>query len=88
MPILSEFYQITIIIYYNDHIPPHFHAKYGNYEITVDILTGLVEGRFPKQSLEYVIQWYDLHQKELIENWRLCFEKQPIQPIPSLEKLS
>jgi hypothetical protein len=31
-------------MYWDDHSPPHFHAKYCDYEITVDILTGIVEG--------------------------------------------
>ena len=26
-------------MYWDDHLPPHFHAKYGEYRITVDILT-------------------------------------------------
>lgn len=27
-------------MYWDDHSPPHFHAKYGEYEITVSITTG------------------------------------------------
>lgn len=44
MPILSRFLGIVIAMYWDDHLPPHFHAKYGGYEITVEILTGVVEG--------------------------------------------
>jgi hypothetical protein len=29
MPILSRFFGITIAMYYQDHQPPHFHARYG-----------------------------------------------------------
>ena len=42
MPIISRFLGILISMYWNDHAPPHFHARYGEYEITVDILTGVV----------------------------------------------
>ncbi|HBF76754.1 MAG TPA: DUF4160 domain-containing protein, partial [Clostridiaceae bacterium] len=28
MPEISSFYGIKITMYYNDHLPPHFHAKY------------------------------------------------------------
>jgi len=40
MPTISRFLGIVIAMYWNDHSPPHFHAKYGEYEITVDINTG------------------------------------------------
>ncbi len=33
-----------IAILYRDHDPPHFHATYGEYEITVRIRDGLVTG--------------------------------------------
>ncbi len=35
VPRISEFFGITIAMYYNDHAPPHFHAKYGEHEATV-----------------------------------------------------
>ena len=37
MPEVSRFLGITIYLYYADHAPPHFHAEYGEFEITVDI---------------------------------------------------
>ena len=49
MPIISRFLGIIIAMYWDDHSPPHFHAKYAEYEITVGILTGIVEGIFPKR---------------------------------------
>lgn len=30
MPEISRFYGIVITINYDDHLPPHFHARYGN----------------------------------------------------------
>ena len=47
MPTISRFLGIVIAMYWDDHAPPHFHAKYGEYEITVNINTGVVEGNFP-----------------------------------------
>ena len=44
MPVISRFLGIIITMLWNDHAPPHFHAKYGSYEITVNILTGTVRG--------------------------------------------
>lgn len=30
MPVISHFYGIAIKMYFNDHLPPHFHAIYGD----------------------------------------------------------
>jgi len=42
-------------MYWQDHLPPHFHAKYGEYEITVSIETGIIEGKFPKSIMDPII---------------------------------
>ena len=54
---------------FNDHPPPHFHAKYGDYHITVGIKTGVVNGEFPRRALRHVIDWFEMHQDELLDNW-------------------
>ncbi|MGM0788248.1 MAG: DUF4160 domain-containing protein [Thermodesulfobacteriota bacterium] len=41
-------------IFYRDHAPPHFHAIYGEYEITVEIESGVINGCFPKRALRLV----------------------------------
>ena len=45
MPIISRFFGIVIFMNYNDHLPPHFHARYQDQEITVEIESGVVQGR-------------------------------------------
>ncbi len=35
----SMFYGILIRMFFNDHPPPHFHARYGEFEATIDIGT-------------------------------------------------
>nr|VFJ54184.1 MAG: protein of unknown function (DUF4160) [Candidatus Kentron sp. DK]VFJ55728.1 MAG: protein of unknown function (DUF4160) [Candidatus Kentron sp. DK] len=39
MPEISRFLGIVIRMHFREHIPPHFHAEYQEYEITVDIET-------------------------------------------------
>jgi len=85
MPIISRFLGIAIAMYWNDHSPPHFHAKYGGYEIIVNISAGVVEGKFPKRALQHVLEWYVLHKDELLEDWKLCREGQTPRPIEPLE---
>ena len=85
MPIISRFLGIVIAMYWDDHSPPHFHAKYSGYEITVNIHTGVVEGRFPKRALRHVLEWYDIHKEELFEDWELCRRQEAPKPIDPLE---
>jgi len=45
MPELSRFLGIVICMYYRERPPPHFHAEYGEFEITVEIDTGVITGK-------------------------------------------
>ncbi len=85
MPEISRFLGIVIRMYYRDHPPPHFHAEYGEYEITVEIDSGVVRGKFPRRALSAVLDWYALHQGELAENWELACQERPLNRIDPLE---
>jgi Domain of unknown function (DUF4160) len=85
MPEISRFLGIVIAMFYKDHAPPHFHAYYAEYEITVSVADGAVEGKFPKRALNLVLEWYQLHRSELRENWELAGARKPLRPIPPLE---
>ena len=85
MPVISRFLGIIISMYWNDHLPPHFHAKYGKYEITVNIETGVIEGKFPRRALKLLLEWYEIHKDALDENWELCRNKEMPKQIEPLE---
>ena len=85
MPEISRFLGIVIAMFYRDHAPPHFHAVYGNHEITVEIKSGIVRGDFPKRALRLVLEWLDLHKDELLEDWRLVEARHPLKRIAPLE---
>ena len=85
MPEISRFLGIVIRMYYRDHAPPHFHAEYGAHEITVEIETGIVNGRFPRRALSAVLDWYIIHQEELLDDWNLARQDLPLQAIDPLE---
>src|SRR5258708_4916853 len=73
MPTISSFYGILIRMFYNDHDPPYFHALYGEFQATVAIdELGVLEGELPRRALDLVLDWAELHQDELRENWRLA----------------
>ncbi|MDD2632880.1 MAG: DUF4160 domain-containing protein [Bacteroidales bacterium] len=70
---------------FNDHNPPHFHANYGNFQIIVEIKSGIVEGKFPKRALNLVLEWYEIHKEELIDNWNSLIETGEYNKITPLE---
>ena len=76
MPTISSFYGILIRMFYNDHDPPHFHALYGEFQATIAIdELRVLEGELPRRALDLVLDWAELHQDELRENWRLARAK-------------
>ena len=85
MPTLSRFLGIVIVMYWSDHLPPHFHAKYGDYEITVELETGIVDGKFPRRALRHVLEWHELHQDELWQAWDACSQQKTPRPSAPLE---
>lgn len=54
MPEISRFLGIVITMYYNDHAPPHFHAKYSGYDVKIRIDNGEADGFFPRRALTLV----------------------------------
>jgi hypothetical protein len=85
MPEISRFLGIVIAIFYRDHEPAHFHATYGEHQITIEILTGEVRGAFPRRALRHVLEWRELHRDELLQNWELARQRMPLQKIDPLE---
>ncbi len=86
MPEISRFLGIIIAMYYNDHAPPHFHARYGENEIRVEIDTGsIMSGSFPTRAKNLVLEWLELHRDELREDWKLAELRKPLNKIEPLE---
>jgi hypothetical protein len=85
IPEICRFLGIVIYMLYDDHRPPHFHAEYGEYKITVEINTGVIQGRFPRRALKALLEWYELHRDDLLEDWELAEQHQPLNRIPPLE---
>ena len=84
MPIISRFFGIVIFMNYNDHLPPHFHARYQDQEVTVEIETGVVQGRMARRELRLVLEWSEQHQEELLNNWFFARSHRVLQQIAPL----
>ena len=86
MPELSRFFGIVIAMYHNDHAPPHFHARYGEYRAKFNILTGeKIDGKMPPRVLALVREWREIHVQELVVDWQLSQNRQPPLGIAPLE---
>lgn len=73
MPTICKFYGITIMIFNNDHPPPHIHIRYGNANACVRIDNGsILEGKFPRKQLNLVKEWVTKNRESLVENWNLA----------------
>lgn len=85
MPRISYFFGIAIYMYFSDHEPPHFHAHYGEHEawITIETLE-VMRGRIPRRARALVLEWASLHRSELMRNWDLARQREPLAPIAPL----
>jgi len=85
MPEISRFYGIIIAIFYGDHNPPHFHARYGRYKTAISIKDfTILEGQLPPRVLGMVVEWAAIHQDELLTDWDLAMDNQPLRKIDPL----
>ena len=56
MPTISMFRGIKVYINWADHMPPHFHAKYGGDEVIVSINElEVIEGDMPNKQLKMLV---------------------------------
>lgn len=69
MPEICRFFGIIIAIFYDDHNPPHFHARYGSQKVAIDI----------------VMKWAALHKDELLTDWELAKTSQVPHKIEPLK---
>ncbi len=85
MPEISRFLGIIIRMYWSEHNPPHFHAIYNENEAEIEISTLNVKaGKLPAKVLGLVLEWAELHQSELLNNWnslQTTKEYQKIKPL-------
>jgi len=85
MPVISEFYGIKIFMFWNDHMPPHFHAEYGDKKVLVDIVNGtVIKEVFPFKQLKLVLAWCEIHREELLRNWENAKQQLEINKIKPL----
>ena len=86
MPEISRFFGIIILMYYDEHNPPHFHARYGSDKAAIEITSfRVLEGGLPSRALGLVVEWASQHQEELMMNWEAARNDRPPKKIPPLQ---
>jgi len=86
MPTISEFFGILILMFYGDHAPPHFHARYGDYEALIRISPAeVLKGNLPPRALSLVLEWAKIYEKQLMDDWNHAANNKKLQKIPPLQ---
>lgn len=85
MPVISRFYGIVILMYFQDHHPPHFHAKYEG-QLAVYSIKGcrLLAGKLPARAARLIREWVKIHEKELTEDWDIAQKEGKLKTIEPL----
>ena len=86
MPEISRFFGIVVQMYYADHDPPHFHARYAGQRALLAIETQTVlRGSLSPRALALVTEWAALHRAELMVDWALARKQAQLNAIAPLE---
>jgi hypothetical protein len=76
MPTLAVVDGVLIMMFWNDHAPPHFHARFAGQECQIDLATlQVLEGSIPPGKLKAVLMWAQVHRTELAAAWAACREQ-------------
>jgi hypothetical protein len=85
MPEISRFYGIVITLNFDDHLPAHFHARYGEHRATIGFDGAVLAGHLPPRALQLVRAWSAEHHEELVDDWELARASRPLVPIAPLD---
>lgn len=88
MPTISMFYGIIIRMLFMDtqqHNLPHLHVEYQGQKAVISIPDGnLLGGDLPAKKLRMVQAWVAIHEDELMADWTLAVNGEPVFQIDPL----
>jgi hypothetical protein len=85
MQTISQFYGITISMTFEENEPPHFYAQYNEHIAAVNILSlEIIKGKITRRALNLILEWTELRQKELLNNWEKCSLNQQLDKVKPL----
>ncbi len=88
MPTISRFYGITIMMFYEDHEPPHFHARATRFKAKfaiADLSVLSSKGELRGSDVGWIRTWGRANQTALVENWFRCMRGERVRKIEGLK---
>ena len=89
MATISIFYGIIVSMMYMDnkqHALPHIHADYQGQSAVLSIPDGeILAGEFSPRKLKLVRAWIEIHQEDLLANWKLAVNGKTVFTIDPLK---
>ena len=88
MPVLSAFYGIIVRIYKESggqHNTPHIHVSYSGDKAVVAFDGEILEGELPRNKMQLLLAWIEIHRDELMANWALISEGEQVFRIEPLK---
>lgn len=84
VPVVARLKGILVIMYFQEHNPPHFHVRSGGNlaVIGIDPLE-IREGSLSANDRRMVFEWAEVHRAELLDNWDRAMRHEPLKPIDS-----
>ena len=83
------FYGVIVMMYFFDtakHHLPHIHVKYAEHTAVITLENfQIIEGNLPANKLRLVIAWMEIHRDELMANWGLAKNGNPVFKIEPLK---
>lgn len=71
MPRISAFHGLVVVIYFQDHPPPHFHVRCAGDAAVFSLHGDLLHGYVLVRARQRVRTWAQLHRDEL----KLCWKR-------------
>ena len=82
------FYGLIVRMYFFDtdkHHVPHIHVEFGEFSVVLAIADGeVLAGEIPKSKLKLAQAWVEIHQDELMADWKLAVEGREVFRIDPL----
>lgn len=67
---VGEYKGIKFEVYIRDHNPPHVHAKYDKYEISISLIDfKVLVGNIPEKNKNIAIKWVKKNKDILVSKW-------------------
>jgi len=86
VPIISAFFGIIIRMYFDDHVPPHFHAEHHGQRAEVNFDGKIIAGEISSSTARRLIrEWARMHRFELEANWKRAKKLHQLESIAPLE---